>query len=146
MTLCGSEEGRQGRPPGPISFIFIQFSAKILSNNRFLSKLRDWHPCPVWDILDPPLLTNIFALTECCILLPPILNRSPSGGSRIFLRWGGGMGVSNSESEIILQIFCRKLHENERIWTLRGAPFDPPIPRTLTWNLKSVIGLLCWSP
>ena len=29
-------------------------------------------------------------------------------------------GGANSESPIILQIFCRKLHENERIWTPTG--------------------------
>ena len=41
-----------------------------------------------------------------------------SGGSRIFpLK----VGVT-----IILQIYCRKLHENERIWTPRGArPWCP---------------------
>ena len=116
---------RDARPLlSPISFIFMQFSAKI-----FLPKLRGWHPCPVWEILDPPLLTNIFAPTECCVLLPPILNRSPSGGSRIF---GAGGGGTNSESEIILQIFCRKLHEHERIWTPGWRPLDPPMPRTLT--------------
>ena len=42
--------------------------------------------------------------------------------------WGGD---SSSQSGIILQIFCRKLHENERIWTpmrvrVRGTPLDPP--------------------
>ena len=28
------------------SFIFMQFSAEILPNNRFVPKLRDWHPQP----------------------------------------------------------------------------------------------------
>ena len=43
-------------------------------------------------------------------------------------------GFSNYQIGIILQIFCRKLHENERIWTPRavacvpGAPLDPPLP------------------
>ena len=49
---------------------------------------------------------------------------------RIFLR------VANSHSRcanpLFLQIFCRKLHENERIWTRRGRtsvapPLDPPM-------------------
>ena len=46
-----------------------------------------------------------------------------------FSRWG----CANSEIGIILQIFCRKLHENERIWTpgsggrVPGAPLDPPM-------------------
>ena len=45
--------------------------------------------------------------------------------------WGG---YANSQNPIILQIFCRKLHENERIWTRRGGgarpwlpPLDPPM-------------------
>ena len=37
-----------------------------------------------------------------------------------------GEGGANSQSGIILQTFCRKLHENERIWTqgrrIPGAP------------------------
>ena len=42
-------------------------------------------------------------------------------------------GVANSQSGIILQTFCRKLHENERIWTRGGGhaslapPLDPPM-------------------
>ena len=35
---------------------------------------------------------------------------------------------TNSESGIILQIFCRKLHENEKIWTLRCRPWRFPSP------------------
>ena len=30
-------------------------------------------------------------------------------------------GCANSHIWIILQIFCRELHENERIWTPSGA-------------------------
>ena len=42
-------------------------------------------------------------------------------------------GCTNSQIGIIFQFFCRKLHENERIWTPRGArvpdaPLDPPMP------------------
>ena len=43
-----------------------------------------------------------------------------SGGSRIFLRGG-----ANSQRPITLQMFCRKLYENERIWT-GGRPWCPP--------------------
>ena len=48
-----------------------------------------------------------------------------SGGSRIFPR-----GVHQLRKKtIILQIFCRKLHENERIWAPQGRPaFMPPPP------------------
>ena len=51
--------GRQGRAPhfGPNSFIFMQFLAKILQNNRFE------HPREVgapWEILDSPLI--VFSL------------------------------------------------------------------------------------
>ena len=56
----------------------------------FCPKLGGWRPCPVWQILDPPLLTNIFTLTECCVFLPPILHKPPSGGFRILLGGGGG--------------------------------------------------------
>ena len=41
-----------------------------------------------------------------------------SSGSRIFLRG------DNSQSGIILQFFCRKLHENERIRTRGGSLAD----------------------
>ena len=41
-------------------------------------------------------------------------------------------GCANSQIGIILQILCRKLHENERIWTPGGSvpgapPLDPPM-------------------
>ena len=39
-----------------------------------------------------------------------------SGGSRI--SWGSG---TNSQSGIIFSTFCRKPHENERIWIPRAA-------------------------
>ena len=52
---------RSPRPPsGPISFIFMRFSAKILSNNRFLPQTH-----VVWEILDPPLLYTSFCLLSC---------------------------------------------------------------------------------
>ena len=85
----------RGGAPGtraPFSVQFLSFSCSFRQNScqitGFCSKLRGWHPCPGWEILDPPLLTNIFAPTECCVLLPPILHRSPSVGSRIFLGRG----------------------------------------------------------
>ena len=31
-------------PVGPIYFTFMQFSAKLFSNNRFWGKIRGWHP------------------------------------------------------------------------------------------------------
>ena len=42
----------------PISFIFIQFSTIILSCNRFLPQTQGSAP-PVWEILDPPLVSII---------------------------------------------------------------------------------------
>ena len=39
-----------------------------------------------------------------------------SGGFKIFLRWG----IANFQKLIILGVFFRILHENERIWTPRG--------------------------
>ena len=59
-----------------------------------------------------------------------------SGGSRIFLRGG-----ANSQRPITLQMFCRKLHENERIWTPGGVPGVPPDPPmvSITALLKSFL-------
>ena len=50
-----------------------------------------------------------------------------SGGSRIF-----PSRVRQFPNWDYFAIFCRKLHENERIWTPRGArvsgaPLDPPM-------------------
>ena len=45
---------------------------------------------------------------------------------------GGGLGA-NSQSGCVNLLFCRKLHENERIWAMRVArkslapPLDPPM-------------------
>ena len=47
---------------------------------------------------------------------------SASGGSRNFLR-----GYANPQNTIILQIFCRKLHKNERIRTRGEGGLDPPM-------------------
>ena len=50
--IGGSKGGaRDARPPGPNSFIFMQFSAKKLKNN---STFGSWR-IPLGKILDPPL-------------------------------------------------------------------------------------------
>ena len=45
-------------------------------------------------------------------------------------------GCANSQIRIILQIFCQKLHENERIWTPRGgrASLAPPLRSANAYN------------
>ena len=45
-------------PLGPISFIFMQFSAKSDQAIGFRSKLRGW--CSLWVILDPPLQLQLY--------------------------------------------------------------------------------------
>ena len=51
------QEGSLGTARGPISFIFMQFSVKILPNNRFLPQTRGLVSLSsVWDILDPPFV------------------------------------------------------------------------------------------
>ena len=67
-----------------------------------------------------------------------------SGGSRIFPR-----GCTNSQIETILQFFCQKLHENERIWTLRGCTslvplLDPPMELLLITARKRSLQRLCF--
>ena len=44
---------------------------------------------------------------------------------------GGG---ANSQKCYYFSIFCRKLHENERIWTPRGGtrPWHPPLDPPMT--------------
>ena len=58
-----------------------------------------------------------------------------SGGSRIFP--GGG---ANSQKCYYFSIFCRKLHENERIWTPRGgrASLAPPLGSANALLLKDI--------
>ena len=70
-----------------------------------------------------------------------------SGGSRIFPRGG-----ANSQKCYYFSIFCRKLHENERIWTPRGGarpwrpPLDPPMVM-VTWEpLLVTSGGQDWRP
>ena len=46
-----------------IYFIFMQFSAEILLHNRFLPQTLELAPL-VWEILDPPLHTNISAISR----------------------------------------------------------------------------------
>ena len=58
-------------------------------------------------------------------VIPQLLETHTSGGSKIFPK---GM-CQLQKSAINFLIFCRKLHENERIWGLvSGAPLDPPMP------------------
>ena len=55
LGIGGSKGGRQGRAPppgGPNSFIFMQFSAKIINKHTHFGS---WRP-PLGKILDPPLL------------------------------------------------------------------------------------------
>ena len=47
--------------PRPIPFIFVQFSAQISPNNRFLFLTQGLAP-PVWEILHPPLQVTNFEL------------------------------------------------------------------------------------
>ena len=56
-SIGGSEQGSvrvESLPPGPLSFIFMQFSANILPSNRFAPPpVRVG--APIWEILDTPL-------------------------------------------------------------------------------------------
>ena len=56
MIVLANPRGRQGRAPPlcPIYFIFKQFSAKILLNDKFSPQTREL-ALPVWEILDPLL-------------------------------------------------------------------------------------------
>ena len=46
-------------------------------------------------------------------------------------------GCANSQIGIILSIFCRKLHENERIWTPGGrASLAPPLDQPMSSIFK----------
>ena len=42
-----------------VFFIFVQFPAQIMPNKRSASSISVWRP---WEILDPPLLTNVLFL------------------------------------------------------------------------------------
>ena len=60
------------RPPlGPISFIFMQFLTKNLSNNKFLGQTQGLAPAPppphVWEILDPPLKAIAGVVLQFCV-------------------------------------------------------------------------------
>ena len=68
------------------------------------------------EILDPPLMWSVVPFESYL-----------SGGSRIFPKGG-----TNSQIGIILQIFRRKLHENERIWTPGGTSLAPPLDPPMT--------------
>ena len=64
------------------------------------------------------------APTECCVLLPPILHRPPSGRFRIPL--GGGGGGTNSESGVILQFFAENCMKMKEFGPRGGASLAPP--------------------
>ena len=55
-------------------------------------------------------------------------------------------GAANSQKCYYFSIFCRKLHENERIWDPRGGggaslapPLDPPMTMVVITNLISTV-------
>ena len=65
-----------------------------------------------------------------------------SGGSRISQR--GAPAHAGMHQPIIVQIFCRKLHENERNWTetgwsVLGAPLDPPLIEVFGITFESLL-------
>ena len=67
-----------------------------------------------------------------------------SGGSRIFPRGG-----ANSQKCYYFSIFCRKLHENERIWTPRGgrASLAPPLGSANAMGICDDVCLcIVWTP
>ena len=49
-----------------ISFIFMQFSAKILENNRFLPQTRGVG-VSAWEILDPLARVNTSDISASCL-------------------------------------------------------------------------------
>ena len=77
---------------------------------------------------------NLITLTLLLVLGDKELGRSwricyhCSGGSRIFPG-----GAPTPKVGVLIYYFCRKLHENERIWTPGGGraslapPLDPPM-------------------
>ena len=61
ITIGGSRgvgDYESASPPGPISFIVMQFSVKILPNNRFSPQRSVVGAPSVQEILDPPLITS----------------------------------------------------------------------------------------
>ena len=63
---------RDARPPGPIFFIFMQFSAKKLQNNRLAH--------PLWELAPPPK-ENLGSATESLVAIDSALS---SPGPRTF--------------------------------------------------------------
>ena len=73
LTSGGSKGGREGRAP-PSGLKFLHFHAvfgKNWPNNRLAPPLWTWRPL-LWEILDPPLLTDIYFMSQGTIsaLLP----------------------------------------------------------------------------
>ena len=74
VVIGGSGGGVPGCPPiGSMSFIFLQFSAKIVSTNRFSYQTRGW--CP------PPRLRYPGSATGCGFTLTFTLSKL--GGFRV---------------------------------------------------------------
>ena len=64
IALADLRGGARDAPPqGPNSFIFMQFSVKIGQNSRLEPPPGGLAPPPppVWEILDPPLHSDLFA-------------------------------------------------------------------------------------
>ena len=101
--IQGGRQGRAPPPGGPNSFIFMQFSAKMWKIIAILGVGappwgKSWirHWTPPADTLPPS--RRLLQRTVCILL-------------ECFLVW---------------QDFWRKLHENERNWTERGASLELP--------------------
>ena len=61
-----------------------------------------------------------------------------SGGSKISQMGVGHQPLILGQNPIILQDFCKKLHENERNWTgeahVPSTPWDPPMTKNIQHN------------
>ena len=96
------EVTRYAPPGGPNSFIFMQFSAKYLQNNRLLTT-PTWSWCLLRKILDPPLnckkITQkykVFALSLNCTTPP----RNPESAT-VYLRTATACTVIVKDRSII---------------------------------------------
>ena len=73
-------------------FIFMQFSTKILPNNRFSSLLRG---CPLWEIPDPPLFTYYQLMISHLTSL--VVDEKEKFTSGLFQKWCSLLGYSRDE-------------------------------------------------
>ena len=79
---------RDVRPSlGPNSFIFRQFSAKILPNNRFCPPPNSGFGAPFWEILDSSLILFVCYLCICNILYVVVLCNLQRSFSAVTGRW-----------------------------------------------------------